>query len=97
MLSNTFYHHELSRTQRIGLIKLQPKPGAKTDLQNWRPIAVLITDYKIIGTLVAEILCEQTQGKISINQKWALKGRNIADIHQNILASSMWKQFDVYL
>ena len=47
---------QLSYTQSTGHIKLIYKKGQRNRLQNWRPITLLNTDYKILSKLLANRL-----------------------------------------
>ena len=51
-----FDHGHLPLTQRLGVISLLFKKGDRTQLQNWRPITLLNTDYKILTKALANPL-----------------------------------------
>jgi len=51
-----FDHGKLLLTQRRGVISLLFKKGDRSQLQNWRPIMLLNTDYKILTKAIANRL-----------------------------------------
>jgi len=66
-----------------GMITLVPKKGDKCNLQNWRPITLLNTDYKIISKILAGRLTKVICNIISPDQTCGVPGRDIAD---NVMA-----------
>ena len=64
----------LSCEQKRGIIRLIPK---KDKGQNWRPISLLNTDYKIIAHVLANRLQQSLPEVISKDQSGYLKNRNI--------------------
>ena len=75
---------ELSTTQKRGIITLLHKGGNKNDLNNWRPISVLNSDYKILSKVIALRMQAVLPKIISQSQYGFLKGRNITEIIRNI-------------
>ncbi|KAL3684173.1 hypothetical protein R1sor_002195 [Riccia sorocarpa] len=61
------------------VIKLIPKNDRKHLLQNWRPITLLTTTYKIIAKILAVRLKEMLPGLIDSQQTGFVAGRNIID------------------
>ena len=52
--NEAFQENELSISQRRGIINLIPKGDENlNDLRNWRPIALLNVDYKILARIIA--------------------------------------------
>ena len=49
---NETLQDKLSDSQRTGAITLIAKEGDKKELKNWRPIALLCVDYKIMAKIV---------------------------------------------
>jgi hypothetical protein len=71
---------ELSIEQKRGVITLIPKSGKDLRfLQNWRPISLLNTDYKILAKLLALRLQPILPDIINGDQSAYIKGRNITD------------------
>lgn len=69
----------------MGLMKLiYKRKGAKTELQNYRPITMLNTDLKILAKVLANRLKEVMPKLIKSNQAYAIKGRDIADVTMSI-------------
>ena len=68
---------ELSPLQRQGVLSLLYKKGNPENLENWRPISLLNTDYKIITRLLAIRLQKVLPKIISMDQQGYLKNRYI--------------------
>ena len=64
-------------SQRRAVINLLHKTGDKADLQNWRPISLLCTDYKIIAKALADKLLKVTATVLSEDQTCGVPGRAI--------------------
>ena len=71
---------ELSYTQKQGVITLLHKGNEldKDDLNNWRPITLTNTDYKILAKVLAERLSGVIPKLVSEDQVGYIRGRNIA-------------------
>ena len=75
---NTTYHTgEMSITQKRGILSLLYKKDDKTCLNNWRPISLLNTDYKIMAHVQAQRLKNVIHKLIHTDQSGYIKGRNI--------------------
>lgn len=76
----SFEHKLLSIDQRRALLVLIPK-GTKDRrlLQNWRPISLLNTDYKILAKVLANRLQNVISSIVSSDQVGYIKGRYIGD------------------
>jgi len=71
---------KLSIDQRRGVISLIPKKDKDVRLlQNWRPISLLNTDYKILTKVLASRLQFALKDIISPDQTGYIKGRNIGE------------------
>ena len=70
---------ELSQLQKQGVISLLYKKGNPENLENWRPISLLNTDYKIITRVLATRLQNILPKIISMDQQGYLKNRNRYD------------------
>jgi len=68
---------ELAISQKRGIIRLLPKQGDCRKLENWRPIALLNTDYKILTKCLALRLEPVLPSIIHENQTGYVKGRYI--------------------
>lgn len=69
----------LSCEQRRGVLRLIPKKDKDlTLIQNWRPISLLNTDYKLIAHVLSNRLHTVLPNIISKDQSGYLKGRNIS-------------------
>ncbi len=53
MAKESFREGILSNTLRTGMLKLIPKGKNNTRVEDWRPISLLSTSYKIISGVVA--------------------------------------------
>ena len=76
---NSAYHNgELSTSQKKGILSLIFKKGDTTLLENWRPISLLNTDYKILAHALANRLKKVISKLIHTDQSGYIKGRNIS-------------------
>ena len=87
MLNNCYMCGSMSESMKTALVTLIPKKGDIKLLKNWRPVSLLNVDYKILAKIITKRLYEEVKNEISIEQKCALKGRQITDIHLNLLAA----------
>ena len=69
----------LSTSQGRAVISLLHKKGKKELLNNWRPISLLNTDYKILASVLADRLKLVLGSCISSDQNAYLKGRYIGN------------------
>ena len=74
-----FDHGHLPLTQRRGVISLLFKKGDCTQLQNWRPITLLNTDYKILTKALSNRLKHTLPFLIHPDQTACIPGRTIQD------------------
>ena len=86
MLNNCYMSGKMSKSMRTAIVTLIPKEKNSKLLKNWRPVSLLNIDYKILSKIITKKLQDQIKTQISNEQKCALKGRQISDIHLNILA-----------
>ncbi len=71
---------ELAESMKQGLICLIPKPNKDSSLlDNWRPITLLNSDYKILASVYAEKIKHCLANIISNTQSGFLKGRHISN------------------
>uniref|UniRef100_A0A9J8DK74 Reverse transcriptase domain-containing protein n=1 Tax=Cyprinus carpio carpio TaxID=630221 RepID=A0A9J8DK74_CYPCA len=71
---------ELAESMKQGLICLIPKPNKDPNiLDNWRPITLLNSDYKLLASVYAEKLKSCLADIISNTQSGFLKGRHISN------------------
>ena len=69
----------LTVSQRRGVISLLFKKGDRAQLKNWRPVALLNTDYKILTKALANRLQQVLPPIIHTDQTASIKGRTIND------------------
>ena len=84
--NDSFNKGEMSYTQRQGIIILlhKGKDLSRDHLNNWRPITLSNTDYKILAKILAGRLCEVIPKLIHSDQVGYLKGRSISTILRTI-------------
>lgn len=71
---------EMTTTMKQGVISLIPKSDKDTMLiENWRPITLLTTDYKILAMVYANRLKKGLDKIISETQSGFIKGRHISN------------------
>ena len=71
-----FEKQELSESQKLAILTLLYKKGDKQCLDNWRPISLLNTDYKIIAKILCTRLKRVVNKLISYGQTGYLKQRS---------------------
>lgn len=74
---NTPENFPLSWTTQV--IKLIPKPGDSTDINNWRAISLCCNDYKIIAKLAANRLKSKIGTIVNFEQSYCIPNRTIYD------------------
>ena len=79
VFNHSFKHGLLTRSQRRGIITLVFKKGDRSKLQNWRPITLLNTDYKILTKALAIRLTNVLPNIIHSDQTACIPGRTIND------------------
>ena len=100
MVESFNYAHEkgqLSISQKRGIITLIATPDSDLlDLQNWRPITLLNTDYKIAAKAVARRIEQMLPKIINSDQKGFIKAhymgeniRLISDMMENTKAQNL--------
>ena len=77
VLNFFFTHGSLSHTQRQGIPRLLFKKDDPLDLENWRPISLLNTDYKICTKVLANRLREVIPLVLRENQTCGVPDRSI--------------------
>jgi hypothetical protein len=85
MANTGFEQGFLSPTLRTGLIKLIPKGKNNSRVEDWRPITLLTTSYKIISGVVAGRLETALPFIIGRGQKGFLKYKNMGTCVQNVI------------
>ena len=80
MLNNSWEEGILAQSQRVGLITLICKDLSQSDNLNfWRPISLLNTDYKILSKLISLRLSKVIAGIVHADQTCSIPGRSIHD------------------
>jgi len=83
ILLETFNHilfnKQMSTTQKTGAITLIHKSGPKENLNNWRPVSLLCSDYKILARILASRMKPTLNKIINPNQTGGIPRRSIAD------------------
>jgi hypothetical protein len=85
MARESFREGVLSSTLRTGMLKLIPKGKNNTRVEDWRPISLLSTSYKIISGVVASRLEKTLPQIIGRSQKGFLKYKNMGTVLHNVL------------
>ena len=76
-IREAFFSGELSITQKRGVITCIPKGNKSREyLDNWRPISLLTTDYKIITGVIANRMRRVLTHIISDDQKGFIKKKD---------------------
>ena len=85
--NNFFLRKQLTSTQFLALIKLIPKTPNPNTGNDWRPIALLNTDYKILSSITSSQLKSILNSIISPKQHCGLLNRQSFNNHLNILSA----------
>ena len=70
---------ELPISCRQAVFTLLPMKGELVLLKNWRPVALLCTDYKILSKCLANRLKKDLARLIHYDQTYCIPGRSIKD------------------
>jgi hypothetical protein len=94
MARESFQEGILPVTLRTGLIKLIPKGKDSKRVEDWRPITLLPTSYKIISGAVANRLEKTLPHIIGRAQKGFLKFKNMGTVIHNVVdgVASSWAE-----
>ena len=84
-LEETFEKESMSYSQRLSIIALLYKKGDKESLQNYRPISLCNTDYKILAFVFARRLQTVVDKLIGRDQSAYIKGRYIGISARTVL------------
>lgn len=76
VMNYNYLHGRLTATQRTGVITLLHKNGDRLLMQNWRPITLLCTDYKIATKAIANRLLSVIDKVTHSDQTCGVPGRN---------------------
>ena len=90
----------LTESQKVALISLLAKDGDKKDLDNWRPLSLLCTDYKIIAKTIATKIKATLPSLINEDQSCSVPGRSIHNnlmLTRDILSYSHQKKLKGYI
>lgn len=68
---------QLPNSMKKIVISPIPKPGDRTNLKNWRPIALINCDYKIISRIYGKRIAAVTPTLLSSDQSYCVPGRTI--------------------
>ena len=82
LTNSIFDSGRLTESQKVALISLLAKDGDKKDLDNWRPLSLLCTDYKIIAKTIATKIKQVLPSVIHEDQSCSVPGRSI---HNNLM------------
>ena len=83
---SSFRSKKLPYSERLGVMSLihKGKDLERDDINNWRPISLTNTDYKIIAKTLSRRLDLVIEKLIGEQQLGFMKGRNISSIHRII-------------
>ena len=85
--NNSYIRKQLTPTQSLALIKLISKTSNPKIVKNWRTIALLNTDYKILTSIISTRLKPILNSIISHKPQCGLPNRQIFNNHLNILSA----------
>ena len=76
-LNEGYFKGQLSHTQKHSVLSLLYKKGDPEDIENWRPISLLNTDYKMVAKVLAKRLQKALPLIISSDQQGFIQNRYI--------------------
>lgn len=79
MIFSTYLKNALAKGCQRAVLTSLPKKGDLTLLKNWRPVAILCSEYKILSKCLANRLNEVLDGIIHKDQSYCIKDRSILD------------------
>ncbi|CAM5178944.1 unnamed protein product [Eretmochelys imbricata] len=100
VFNSSLHHGALSPSQYDTILVLLTKLGVLTDIRNWRPIALLNTDYKILARVLKRRLGEAADRLVHCNQSNAVGGWTVADSScsvREVCECACWKQWEGHL
>lgn len=74
-----FKRGELPASCRSAVVSLLPKKGDLASLKNWRPVALLCTDYKILSRALFNRLRLNIEVMVHMDQSYCIPGRTLMD------------------
>ena len=83
---------------RRAVLSLLPKKGDLALLKNWRPVALLCTDYKILSKALSNRLKDYMETLVHMDQTYCVPGRTITDnlfLIRDVLDISNFQEIDV--
>lgn len=81
------FHHHVDNVWKQGYISPLPKKGDLSNLENWRPISLLNTEWKIFTSLVNQSLQSLSKDMIEEEQIGFKKGKWIHEHHLTLQAA----------
>lgn len=84
-LLHTFETGKMSITQKLSILYLLHKKGERNKIQNYRPISLTNSDYKILAFVLAQRLQKVINNLIQEDQTAYIKGRFIGFSARTIL------------
>ena len=79
VLGDSFNKGRLSLSCRRAVLTLLPKKGNLQQIKNWRSVALLCTDYKILSKVLATRLEKVMEHIIHVDQTYCVPSRLISD------------------
>uniref|UniRef100_A0A671TR16 Reverse transcriptase domain-containing protein n=1 Tax=Sparus aurata TaxID=8175 RepID=A0A671TR16_SPAAU len=76
--------NEIPADMSTGLVSILYKKGNRDKLENYRPITMLNTDYKILARVLAKRIKRVIGTVVENTQAYSIPGRDIADITSSI-------------
>ena len=79
VLRDSLLKGRLPLSCRRAVLTLLPKNGDLRNLKNWRPVALLCTDYKLLSKVLANRVRKVMEQLIHVDQTYCVPGRLITD------------------
>ena len=79
VLMDCFKRGELPASCRGAVVSLLPKKGDLAFLKNWRPVALLCTDYKILSRVLSNRLRQYIGLLVHMDLSYCVPGQKIMD------------------
>ena len=84
LLNHMFLHKHIPQRQKQGILVCLPKSNTATTLDDYRPISLLTTEYKLLARIVARRLRQALAEQLQKSQFCGVPGNSILDATSSV-------------